>query len=262
MNLWIYEMQCPWTPQLGQRGSWWLTLAFSPVSSSISHSSPMVNSLVITLEPVVTVILNLFPFCTISEILLMSLPFWIWSSGSPVQEQEMLGRPLSCHWVNCCCLMNTVGYEDTQLGGFLLYCGRASQGWQFPNGQRAQWRGGITNNVLLGFVWELEFSLVQESCLEVEQLSLWPNNRGNVFLPSLRSKQRKWNQPRKKEETFFFFPFKWDSGSLRTRSLKSFPKPWSWSGRLTPPVHSYAEVVQSLLNPCWKSSQPHSALSI
>lgn len=101
--------------------------------------------------------------------------------------------------------MNTVGYEDTQLGGFLLYCGRASQGWQFPNGQKAQWRGGITNNVLLGFVWELEFSLVQESCLEVEQLSLWPNNRGNVFLPSLRSKQRKWNQPRKKEETFFFF---------------------------------------------------------
>lgn len=82
-------------PEPWQRRSSSPTLTFSPDSNSSSHSSPMVNSWCITLEPAVTVILNFFPSCTISEMLLMSFPFWISSSGSPAQEQETLNQPWS-----------------------------------------------------------------------------------------------------------------------------------------------------------------------
>lgn len=114
------KFNAPGPLQPWQKRSWPLTLTFSPVSISISHSSPIVNSLCSTLEPVVTVILNFFPSCTISEMLLMSLPFWIWSSGSPAQEQETLDGPWSYQWVDCCCQMNMVGFGDPQLAGFLF----------------------------------------------------------------------------------------------------------------------------------------------
>lgn len=94
----VHESPQPW-----QRRGCSLTFTFSPFSISISLSSPMVNSFFSTLEPVVTVILNFFPSCTISEMLLMSLPFWIWSSGSPAQEQEPLSEQWSHLWADCCC---------------------------------------------------------------------------------------------------------------------------------------------------------------
>lgn len=60
-----------------------LTLIFSPVIVSTSHSCPIVKAWTITLLPVVIVTLKLSPFCSISETLLMSLPFSIRSSGRP-----------------------------------------------------------------------------------------------------------------------------------------------------------------------------------
>lgn len=59
------------------------TLIFSPVMVSSSASFPMVKLLTRTFEPVVTVTLKSSPFSSISEILLMSLPFWMSSSGRP-----------------------------------------------------------------------------------------------------------------------------------------------------------------------------------
>lgn len=70
-----------------------VTLTFSPVSVSMSASCPMVKALVRTLAPVVTVTLKWSPFCSISETLLMSLPFSIKSSGRP--EEAFRGET---HW--------------------------------------------------------------------------------------------------------------------------------------------------------------------
>lgn len=64
----------------------WLTLTFSPVTVSSSASFPMVKVLTRTCAPVVMVTLKLSPFSSISEMLLMSLPFWIKSSGRPKEE--------------------------------------------------------------------------------------------------------------------------------------------------------------------------------
>ena len=66
------------------------TLTFSPVRVSISHSSPKVNSFWTTLDPVVMVNLKCFPFCTISDVPLMSFPFWMSSSGRPDERHWRL----------------------------------------------------------------------------------------------------------------------------------------------------------------------------
>lgn len=96
------KFNIPDPPWPWQRRGCSLTFTFCPFISSISLSSPTVNWFLITLEPVVTVIVNFFPSCTISETLLRSLPFWIWSSGSPAQEQETLSEQWSHLWVDCC----------------------------------------------------------------------------------------------------------------------------------------------------------------
>lgn len=69
------------------------TLIFSPVTVSSSASFPMVKLLTRTFEPVVTVTLKSSPFSSISEILLMSLPFWMSSSGRPKMFKK---------WGQCC----------------------------------------------------------------------------------------------------------------------------------------------------------------
>lgn len=97
------KLNVPEPPWPRQRRGCSLTFAFSPFSISISLSSPRVNWFFITLEPAFMVTMNFFPSCTISETLLRSLPFWIWSSGSPAQEQETLSARWSHLWANCCC---------------------------------------------------------------------------------------------------------------------------------------------------------------
>ena len=82
-----FSTQAMW-PQV--KRWFWLTLIFSPVTVSSSASCPMVKVLTRTFDPVVTVTLKLSPVSSISEMLLISLPFWMRSSGRPKTESNQL----------------------------------------------------------------------------------------------------------------------------------------------------------------------------